>query len=271
MAARTQPEIVEEQYEFDETQLLMCKLVHMVNTPNLEDHCVMLNMLKDLVKLDDPKRIKSQYPTLAFAYCNLITEIHPHGKDKSSTSPDVSFSTQKILEIFKIVIDMCKLMKPIYPELAIHTLLFGLLIYSKIGHNDALEDIANEYATITVEIFEEEITDSETMMKIIYSIVAHLQIVTSYSSDNFVNICKNLTKVCAKLLKKQDQIRSILACTHLFYSKSAQEKDFVQQCIKKCTKICDSCKAAKKNMGMYMCILNKQMYYYAVDDEIVIT
>lgn len=264
------PEIIEEQYEFEEIQMLLSKVVHMIETNSLEEHYAMLNLIKETIKIDDAKRIKFQYPTICFGYLHLITMLHEHGKDKTSTSNSFSeFSNNAILEIWKIVLEMCKLMKVLYPELSIRTLLFGMLVYSKIGHSDMFEETSMEYASLVVEIFEDEITDSDTKMRVVSMIVAHWQVLTACSNDNFMSICQNLVKVSAKLLKKQDQIRSILSCTHLFFSKALQDRDLVQQCIKKCIKICDTCKGAKKNMCMYMCILNKQMYYYCIDEEII--
>ena len=65
-------------------------------------------------------------------------------------------------------------------------------------------------------------------------------------------------------MKKLDQCRAVLACTHLFWSKSIKDGKRVVECLQRSLKIADICvqSAPTTAHGLFVECLNKYLYYY---------
>lgn len=81
------------------------------------------------------------------------------------------------------------------------------------------EAIIYEYLTQALVCYEEEISESRVQFLLISEFVGYLGgHIQSLEKENYETICAKVTQHAAKLLKKPDQCRAILACSHLFWN-----------------------------------------------------
>ena len=77
--------------------------------------------------------------------------------------------------------------------------------------------IAYEFMAQAFLLYEDEITDSKVQYRSITSIVGTLIATRSFVNADYESLATKATQYAAKLVKKPDQCKMIILCSHLFY------------------------------------------------------
>jgi vacuolar protein sorting-associated protein 35 len=88
---------------------------------------------------------------------------------------------------------------------------------------ESFEAITHEFFVQTLITFEEEMTDSKSQMNGVSGLVGVLINTTSLLPENYDAITTKCTQHGARLLKKIDQCRAVLCCSHLFWSDASRD------------------------------------------------
>jgi len=136
---------------------------------------------------------------------------------------------------------------------------------------DAFETITYEFLTQAFLIYEEQIADSQAQFNALQLIIGTLQLLDSFSEENYDTLITKTALYSSKLLKKPDQCRAIYMCSHLFWSPQREYKNGkrVLECLQKSLKIADACMDSSMNVHLFVEILNQYLYYFETSCEAV--
>ena len=133
-----------------------------------------------------------------------------------------------------------------------------------------MEELAYDFCSNSLLIYEEELSDSDAKQAAITLIVATLYTLTCFGQDNFDTLATNSVSYCSKLLKKPSQCEALTFASCLYYCAYRKQPNKVMDCLKRAIKIADICVTqSAKNICLLIVILNKFLYYYATTDSIV--
>jgi hypothetical protein len=93
------------------------------------------------------------------------------------------------------------------------------LAVDRLQNYGQLEEMAYEFASQAMLIYQEEVSDADRKLEAIKLITASLQQVTCFSEENHSTLMANALSSCAQLLKKPAQCEAIIGASNLFNSK----------------------------------------------------
>ena len=106
------------------------------------------------------------------------------------------------VRIFKVIAELIGLIKGQYPELSLRLFLQGAEAINRLPNFHELEEMAYDFCSSSLLIYEEELSDSEAKFSAINLIVATTFNLGCFGPDNFDTLITNSVSYCSKLLKK---------------------------------------------------------------------
>ena len=221
-----QDEAKEDLYEFEEVQTNVAKIAHLLACSDLQQQFSAILKLKEAFAKGGVTRMKITYPALVWALYRLgnrtMAKIASVGSEsEAQTVP--SSEEQRALQskIFEAAYQLIEAISSAASENAVRLLLQGVLALNMTGSKgEDTEKLAAQYLNRVLQLYQDELADSDLKYKALTTIIGTLEKITLLSSENFVALAKKVIQHCTKLLKKQDQCRSILMCSHVFASAS---------------------------------------------------
>eukprot|EP01022_Parablepharisma_sp_SALTPOND_P000708 TRINITY_DN1044_c0_g2_i1.p1 TRINITY_DN1044_c0_g2~~TRINITY_DN1044_c0_g2_i1.p1 ORF type:complete len:857 (+),score=97.29 TRINITY_DN1044_c0_g2_i1:113-2683(+) len=278
-------------YEFEETQTFTAKLVHLIECKDPLTQFQAITALKEAFDKGGIQCLRYTTPAIVGATYNLIHKM-PQRKQStaSATEEEKELSESErvtpsgpiegtaklpILKVFQFVYQAIDTIGQAYPDSAIRLFLQGVLAMNDVvAPGSETEELGYQFASQALVLYQDELTDTDSKFRAITLIIGTLQKATFFSPDNFETLTTNTTQYCAKLLKKQDQCKALLMCTHMFCSELAvlffivykakqKEPERVEKHLKKTLSLCEACKTVNiPTLDLYVRILNKYIYYY---------
>merc|ERR1712112_357786 len=137
------------------------------------------------------------------------------------------------------------------------------------------ETVAYEFMSQAFSLYEDEISDSRAQLEAISLIIGTFQQMSCFSEENHDPLRSQCALAAAKLLKKPDQCRGVLAVSHLFWSGASQAtggkptKDTkkVLDCLKKGLKIAKQCMDPLVQVQLFVEILNHYVLFHEAGCE----
>eukprot|EP01134_Creolimax_fragrantissima_P006956 CFRG6956T1 len=141
-----------------------------------------------------------------------------------------------------------------------------------------LETIAYEFFTKALLVYEEDINESRAQFNAILLMTGSLEQSSCFAEENYDTLSTKCALHSSKLLKKPDQSRAVIACSHLFWSGTTSESDGekhegkrVLECLQKGLKIADSCMEPATNVQLFIEILDRYIYFFDHQNPFVTT
>ena len=107
----------------------------------------------------------------------------------------------------------------------------------------------------------EELTDSKAQLRSLTQIITALHASTVLDKDEYDNLCSRSTQFSIKLLKKPDQVRSILLCARLFWREGRNEGPHeVLTCLQRALKVADQC--IPSTPSLFVEIFSSYTYFF---------
>ncbi|ESO10541.1 hypothetical protein HELRODRAFT_96873 [Helobdella robusta] len=249
--------------DFMEEQNYIARLINLIQAQNLDQQYLVLSLARKIFGNGGNMRIKYTMPPLVFAAYKLALAYN----DFKSMDPKWDKKCQKIFQLCHQTIGA--LIKAELTELALRLFLQGALTVSQIPFEDH-ETVAYEFMSQAFTLYEEEIGESKAQLNAIVLIIATLEKIACFSEENHGPLRNQCGFSAAKLLKKPDQCRAVLTCSHIFWSSKIKDKDGqemrdgpkVNECLKKAIRIATSCMDKTVQLQLFVEILNKYIYYY---------
>jgi len=249
--------------EFVEEQNLVSSLVHLLESPNVEQLFGMYMVARKHFGQGGPKRIRYTLVPLVFRVLKLANRL------KQQKEEDEEWG-QKAKKVFKFALDTTSaLAKTNLPDLSLRLFLQCAQAADLCG--SAFETIAYEFLTQAFVIYEEQIADSAAQLAAITLIVGALHSMSVFGEDNYDTLITKTALYASKLLKKPDQCRAIYMVSHLFWAPNRGYKNSkrVLECLQKSLKIADACIETSMNVLLFVEILNEYLYYFDNECEAV--
>lgn len=146
------------------------------------------------------------------------------------------------------------------------------LVSEKYGSKSDLAPIAYEFMTEAFLIYEAEITESSAQQSAMKKMVGILLSCDCFEKNDYEALITKTTQYAARSLKKTDQCRMVLLCSHLFFKDecSYQNPQRVLECLQRALKIADMCtNASPANLQLFVDIFDKYVYYYEKENPYI--
>lgn len=127
--------------------------------------------------------------------------------------------------------------------------------------------VTYEFMTQAFLFYEGELSDSNSQRNAIVAIVGTLLSLKNVETSDYEALITKTTQYAARLLKKSDQCKMILLCSHLFYTgdeeSAYRQPQRVLECLQRALKIADALtKSAPSNLYLLVDILDRYIYFF---------
>ncbi len=172
---------------------------------------------------------------------------------------------------YDVILEMVSLLNTPYPEIAIKLNLNAIYSVNDVKlDREVFESIADGYASKTMEIFQQEISESETRLNCMYLIIGTLCSVNILGKENLVKISSSLITYATKMVKRSDQCNAILCCCNLYWSNEIlKDSKKVLEYLNKAKKFAEFAMTNPQNLILLVHILNKYIYFIEKNSGIV--
>lgn len=257
---------------FSAEQQNVSKLVHLIHNPDTDLHFALLCIAREKFGEGGLRRLRYTLPPLVIAALQLVPRILDRAEEHQRGDSDLPAPTVSAKKVFQFVHGSCTQLVQCNAQAALRLFLMAAIVAdgANLRFPGSYEAITYEYLTQALVCYEEEISDSKSQFNLISefvgSVVGHIH---TLEKENYENISAKITQHAAKLLKRPDQCRAILTCSHLFWNnESVRDSRRVLECLQKCLKIADiAVQSSTSHVCLFTDILDKYIYYYERDNH----
>lgn len=266
-----------EAYEFEEEQECVAKMIHLISNHDLDIYYNILQRIKKELVQGGMKRMKYTLPPFIFnlfKYIYLLDKCITRNKNESQTTetydeeeeeskePLPKVPSVTIQKVFYQINELLGMITSTYPEITLRLFCQATQVINKIENNFDLEDLAYDFISTALLVYQDELSDSEEKLSAIKLIVATISHLECFDADNYDTLATNAAQYCNKLLRKPDQCESITLSSHMFTNSKYENGDGLRKCFARCLKIASAAMKDAENLGLLVSILNKYIYFY---------
>jgi vacuolar protein sorting-associated protein 35 len=255
---------------FAAEQQSVARLVHMIQTDDLDKEVQILTAMRNFFGQGGPKRLVY---TLSPTYYGAISLIVKLLAFEGTPAPAVTLKKlfQFLHKTASALVSIAREEKAA-AEIALQLWLVSASISDRVdktcGEPGSFELICDEFLRQALITYEEEISDSTRQFQSIISMVGTLLQITALDPENLDNISAKITQHAARLLKKPLQFRAVSTCSHLFWSSARRDGKRVVECLQKCLNIVrDVVQADPTQVILWVEMLDKYIYYFEIGCE----
>ena len=151
----------------------------------------------------------------------------------SSKTQNCAFQVKVFDYVFELIGEIVQEI----PEECIKLLMNGALQIDRCGiQTEDAERLITQYVEKAFELYENELIDSDIKYKVLTIIIGTLEQINILSSNCFSELTKRIIKNCTKLLRKQEQCKIILSCSHIFISPTRVKLRYKHRCLQRILK-----------------------------------
>ena len=254
-----------------EEQGWLARIVHFITNDDLEANFELLLVARNALVLGG-ERTKYTFPALVMSTLKLArkwkSREHLSDSWSSKSSAVFKFVHQAVSTVYQC---------PNTAESSLRLFLYA----GQIADQCEMEEVSYEFFAQAYTVYEDSISESKAQYQAVCTIVSALQQTRSFSRDNYDTLITKSALHGAKLLKKPDQTRAILAASHLWCATDIpargeeDEKTLyrddkrVLECLQKALKIADACMDTAVSIQLFVEILNQYIYYFDKQNDAV--
>jgi len=279
--------------DFEYEQQIVAKLVFLIY--NLDPVAIsdIYNFLKTTFSKGGPKRMRFTLPSLVNAYLLLLTKVSmafqhkmsvEKGTDTKTVNPNyqefitvnLPFGSQDELVKFLVkgydsIMEMVNYLNSPYPEIALKLNLNAIHSLNDVKlDREVFEGLADNFSQKAMQIYQEEIVESDLKLHSMFLIVGTLCSVTILGKDNLIKMSTSLVNYSTKMVKRSDQCMAILSCCNLYWSNEVlRDPHKVLECLNKAKKFAEFAMTNAQNLILLVHILNKYIYFIEKNSGII--
>ncbi|CAF1436904.1 unnamed protein product [Adineta steineri] len=242
----------------------LCNTFKAINDPDQQYHII--KTCQDTFKNGGLERMRFTYPPMIMQAYALTFRY----KDIREQDEKWEKKCQKLFQLSNQLINT--LTKLETNDLSLRLYLQGALTASEIRSENA-ETIAYEFFSQAYTLYEEQAGDTRAQCASLTLLIGTLEKVSCFGEENHSTLRQSLTQAATRLVKRPDQVRTLLLCTHLFWSaqrvdestqKSEQIRDSekVIACLKKAAKLIAQVMDQTAQVQLYNELLNSYIYFF---------
>ena len=282
--------IQEEDYVYEAEQSVVCKLIYIIRTNNIEIIYKILNDLKNIFSHGGPNRRKYTMHPLALRiikFCHDITLCYenklgliPEKKKKNKFVKEIieSLDISKIEndEIFyKLISNIYKLLKEALdiisqeqPELGFKLYLNAASQANSINCNkEKFQKLCINFIKTAMSIYDEgryDLTHKYEMLIQISSLLLTINI----KNEDVEEIINQLIKNSDNMKQREEQCKSMLILSQIYFSIFKDSKKVIE-CLNKARRYADFAMTNPPNLILFVEYLNKILFFIEQDIKIV--
>ena len=290
LLVNTKDGIQEDESTYEYEQSIVCKLVYIIRTDNLETIYKILSDLKNIFSHGGPYRRKYTLPPLALRvikFCHDITVCYenkigliPEKKKKNKFVKEIieSLDIGKIEndEVFhKLIINIYKLLKEILdlisqeqPELGFKLYLDSAICANSINCNkEKFQQLIISLLKNAMNIYEEgryDISHKYEMLVQVSSVLLTLNI----NKEDSEEIILLLIKSSQNMTQREEQCKTMFIISQLYFT-IFKDQQKVMECLNKARRFADFAMTNPKNLILFVEYLNKLLYFFDHDQKSV--
>lgn len=281
--------------EFLNIQENICKLIHLITNKNPFVNLTNLMYVRKKYLNKSLENIIYTYPTLISKILNNIRIAGYLNLKTKSTNRDLLLTTHfKNLSV--IIDELYQHHQQFYSELILKFYLNAASVADQLKQ----ETISYELFTQCFIVYEEnlifsstknytnvhDITGGSASYQAIVAIANRLTSLRYFNKENYENLITKVTLYGSKLLKKQDQCRSVYFCAHLWWWCDLYIKDSsptvenpeetlyrdskrVLECLQKALRVADSCMDPFLSIKLFIEILSRYLIFNIYDNHLI--
>ncbi|BDA44236.1 probable vacuolar protein sorting-associated protein 35 [Coccomyxa sp. Obi] len=206
----------DDEEDFEDEQGLVARLIHRLSAVNPAQHYALLQTARERFSAGGARRLRHTLPPIAFAALGIVHRLAaaPHA-DAPEPSP------KEVLQF----VHQCAAQLAEAGDSAEMALQLFLTAAQSASEHAHLEIIAYEFFEQAFILFEEAIPDSASERVALASITGALQRCRIFPPEPRATLVHKATGYSAKLLRKADQCRAVLACSHLYWQDAVDDED----------------------------------------------
>eukprot|EP01083_Nonionella_stella_P278535 947223_1 len=251
-----------ENYEFEQEQNLVSKLIHLINNNKSTDiHYKSLHLARKYFGKGGDGRLLYTFPPLVFNALKLIQTAHnrmendaqEEEEEEDDSNDEVTVKPKKM---FQFVHQICTAYGSHSPEIGVRLWLQGALGADKCGFSD----ICYEFLSQSFLCFEEHVSDSTEQYEAIRCITSHLQQITSLDEENFDTLRSKAVSHSNRLLKKPCAANCFILCSNLYINTQFIDGRVACKCLIKACKRASQMMEGVDMINIFIQVLNKYIY-----------
>ena len=286
----TKESIKEDESTYEHEQSIVCKLIYIIKTKNIETIYKILNDLKNIFSHGGPHRRKYTLPPLALRvikFCNDITICYqnklgliPHKKNKNKILNEIieSLDINKIENddiFYKLIVNIYKLLKEILDLIAQEQPELGFKLYlysfshsnSIICNKEKFQNFGITFLKNAMNIFEEGRYDQSHKYEMLVQ-VSSLLMTVKINKEDSEEIVNQLIKISQNMEKREEQCKAMLIISQIYFAIFKDSKK-VMDCLNKARRFADFAMTNPKNLILFVEYLNKILYYIDKNSKLI--
>lgn len=239
-----------EEYEFEDEQQNVSRLVHLVTADSPENFLNILDKFFKAFSKGGASRIKYTYPSLLFSYLKFLRML------------DLAAFEMDLMGILKILHDILETLAAISPDSAIKLGLQCVLSINTLKTNSGYGQAASEFIKQIVNLYQVELADTSSKFTTVNLLCGAAVKINCIGHNELEDILGTVLQFASRQLKKSDQCYSITYCAHMFFNENLKEERKLSNCLENAARIARICASNPKNLGLFVVLLNKFVYFY---------
>ncbi|KAJ3365738.1 Vacuolar protein sorting-associated protein 35 [Allomyces javanicus] len=235
-------------------QGLVAKLVTLIAHEETAVHAQLLSVTRKYLAEGGGYRIKYTFPALVYQAIRLV--------DRVAALPPTPETDREQMHLFKYLHQVITAIHLKSDDIDQATHLF--LMAARAADAARSEEIAYEFFVSALTVYEECISDSRHQFLALTAIVNALLECSVFAVDNYDTLATKCTLHASRLLKRPDQCRAVIQCSHLFWPQHKEYRDGkrVLECLQKALKFADACLDTIMNVELFIETLVRYIYFY---------
>ncbi|MCJ1310254.1 Vacuolar protein sorting-associated protein 35 [Agyrium rufum] len=153
----------------------------------------------------------------------------------------------------------------------------------QVADQTGFEEVTYEFFAQAFTIYEEAISDSRSQFQAVCIIAGALHGTRAFTKENYDTLITKCALHGSKLLKKPDQCRAVYLASHLWWAVEIPGKGEedgknlyrdakrVLECLQRALRVADACMDSAVSVELFVEILNRYVYYYDQQNEVITT
>jgi vacuolar protein sorting-associated protein 35 len=286
----TKDSVKEDESTYEYEQSIVCKLIYIIRTNNIEMIYKILNDLKNIFSHGGPLRRKFTLPPLAHRVIKFCHDITICYENKIGLIPEKKKKNKYIKEIiesldigkienddtfYKLIVNIYKLLKEIVdlisqeqPELGFKLYLNSSLYANSINCNkEKFQQLSISFLKNSMNIYEEGRYDNSHKYEMIVQ-VSSLLLTLNISKEDAEEVILQLIKSSQNMTQREEQCKTMFIISQLYFSIFKDQKK-VMECLNKARRFADFAMTNPQNLILFVEYLNKLLYFYDKDEKTV--
>lgn len=244
-----------EDFEFEEEQQTVAKMVHLITASELTVHFSILQMFEKFFRQGGARRVLYTYPSLIFCYIRFCRRVH-----LESQSVDLD-------GIFKACLEFVDTVSGINPQLGLRLNLQIAQCINLVDAEKEHEETAYEFASQALLLYQDKLP-AEARYPALMLITGTYVWLSCFEEDNYETLAHNCAQYYLKLSKKNEQFAAQMAALRLFHNQSTDNEAKVKSIFAKAQRIANNA----KDPSLYPSLFSHYVYcleksYPGVDDS----